>query len=261
MERKQIEELLPFYTLETLTDEERELVDSYAEAHPDVREQIKELRSASEAVPYSVAMVEPSLRLKNALMTRVEVDKRFRNSGTNQLPRPDKRRLINLFPALSFAIAAVAVIWVVILNFQLAQLRNEISVVGEALIAQSNTIEQINAKLPQTPVSGVTTISLKGTEFQPRAQGELIANLDNQTAILVITGLSQLESGKTYQVWLIDAGGPKSAGLLSVDVNGQGILVVTSEVPIGAFDALGISIEPDGGSSQPTGDIVLLSEL
>jgi anti-sigma-K factor RskA len=261
MERKQIEELLPFYALDTLTDEERELVDSYAEAHPDVREQIEELRSASDALPYNAARVEPSPRLKKALLARVAVDQRSRSSEQIQLPDPEKRRLTNLFPTLGFAIATVAVIWVVILNFQLAQLRNEISVVGEALIAQSNTIEQINAKLPQTPVSGVTTISLKGTDFQPRAQGELIANPDNQTAILVITGLSQLEAGKTYQVWLIDAGGPKSAGLLSVDVNGQGILIVTSEVPIGAFDALGISIEPDGGSSQPTGDIVVLSEL
>ena len=97
--------------------------------------------------------------------------------------------------------------------------------------------------------------------MQPKAQGELIANPNNQTAVLVITGLPKLEPGKTYQVWLIDAAGPKSAGLLSVDANGQGVVVVTSNTTIGSFQALGISVEPSGGSTQPTGDIVVLSDI
>jgi anti-sigma-K factor RskA len=46
-----------------------------------------------------------------------------------------------------------------------------------------------------------------------------------------------------------------------VDENGQGVLIVTSELSIGSFQALGISVEPDGGSQQPTGDIVVLSDL
>jgi len=60
---------------------------------------------------------------------------------------------------------------------------------------------------------------------------------------------------------LIDAGGPKSAGLLAVDAHGQGVLIVSSDAEIGSFQSLGISIEPDGGSPQPTGDIVVLSDL
>ena len=74
-------------------------------------------------------------------------------------------------------------------------------------------------------------------------------------------GLTPLEAGKTYQVWLIQGETPVSAGLLKVDANGQGVLVVSSETPIGSFDALGISVEPEQGSPQPTGDIVVLSAL
>ncbi|RPI87665.1 MAG: anti-sigma factor, partial [Chloroflexi bacterium] len=50
-------------------------------------------------------------------------------------------------------------------------------------------------------------------------------------------------------------------GLLTVDQNGQGVFVVTSEAEIGSFNSLGISVEPEGGSPQPTGDIVVLSDL
>jgi hypothetical protein len=46
-----------------------------------------------------------------------------------------------------------------------------------------------------------------------------------------------------------------------VDENGQGVFIVNSEESIGSFNSLGISIEPQGGSVQPTGDIVVLSDL
>src|SRR4029453_6246100 len=102
--------------------------------------------------------------------------------------------------------------------------------------------------------------SLKGTNVQPQAQGQLIADPASQSAVLVVTGLPPLEPGKTYQVWLI-AGAPVSAGLLTVDSEGRGVFVVTKTESIGSFQSLGISVEPDGGSPQPTGDIVILSEL
>jgi anti-sigma-K factor RskA len=38
-------------------------------------------------------------------------------------------------------------------------------------------------------------------------------------------------------------------------------LAVQAADAIGSFDAIGVSIEPDGGSPQPTGDIVMLSNL
>ena len=52
-----------------------------------------------------------------------------------------------------------------------------------------------------------------------------------------------------------------SAGLLSIDETGQGVVIVTSNKPIDSFNLLGISVEPQGGSPQPTGDIVLLSDI
>jgi len=256
-----IEELLPFYALDALSDEEREQVESYLAEHPEVREQIGDLHSTAAALPYAVTPVEPQRRLKEALMARVAVDERSRASEQKQAPAPRQNRWANLFPAFSLAVATVAVVWAVILNIQLSQLRSDVGAMGKALVAQSNSLAQINAKLPQTPASAARTISLKGTNVQPRAQGQLIADLTSDSAVLVITGLGPLEAGKTYQVWLIDAGGPKNAGLLTVDAHGQGVLIVSSDAQIGSFKALGISIEPDGGSPQPTGDIVVLSDL
>jgi anti-sigma-K factor RskA len=62
-------------------------------------------------------------------------------------------------------------------------------------------------------------------------------------------------------VWLIGGEGstPLGAGTFSVsDPDGQ---LVTVAADFSTANALGISVEPKGGSPAPTGDIVLLSEL
>jgi len=261
MDRPQIEELLPFYALDALNDEDKELVEAYLKEHPEARQQIEEMESAVAALPYGVQPVDPSPHSKVALMRRVAADQRAASSTRNRPSRPRGMRFENFFRVFSLGAAIVAILWVIVLSTQVSRLRNEISALSEALVAQSNEIEQINAKLPQTTPSAVITVSLKGTEVQPQAQGQLIADPNSQSAVLVIVGLTPLEAGKTYQVWLIQGDAPVSAGLLKVDENGQGVLVVSSETAIGSFDALGISVEPEEGSPQPTGDIVVLSEL
>ena len=69
-----IEELLPFYVLDALTDEERELVDSYLAEHPEAREQIIDLHSAASVLPYGISPVEPPRQVKESLMARVNAD-------------------------------------------------------------------------------------------------------------------------------------------------------------------------------------------
>lgn len=259
MDPQQIEELLPFYALDALSEEERELVEEYLAGHPEARQQIEGVSKAVEALPLSVARVEPSPRIKEALMRRITSDAEARLSKQRQSPR----RLTgfeNLFRNLGFAAAVVAFLWAVLVSVQVSQLRHQISSLNEALVAQSESIEQLNAKLPQTTPSNVITVSLKGTKVEPQAQGQLIANPASQSAVLVVTGLPPLEPGKTYQVWLI-ANAPVSAGLLTVDASGQGVLIITSKESIGSFKSLGISVEPKGGSQHPTGDIVVLSDI
>ena len=69
-----IEELLPFYVLDALNDEERELVESYLAEHPEAREQMNDLHSGAAALPYGIPPVEPPRQVKESLMARVNAD-------------------------------------------------------------------------------------------------------------------------------------------------------------------------------------------
>lgn len=255
-----IEELLPFYALDALTEEERELVEAYLTQHPERRAELDEMNRAVAALPHGVAPLEPSPRTKQALMQRVGADAEARSRFAAPSQPSRLSQFESLFRTFSLAAAALALIWVLVLNLQVVRMRNEIASLNNALAAQSNSLNQIIQKLPQSNPSGTITVSLKGTQAEPQAQGQLIANPTSDSAVLVVTGLPPLEPGKTYQVWLI-ADAPVSAGLLTVDANGQGVLIITSTESIGSFKSLGISVEPAGGSLQPTGDIVVLSDL
>ena len=252
MDRRQFEDLLSFYVLDAISDEEKELVETYLQEHPDARQQAEELKRSVAALPHSVFLVKPSPRSKELLMRRVTADQ---PSSSGRIP------LENFFRVFSLGVAILAILWALVLTSQVAELRNEIAALRQALATQSDSIEQINNALPQLNASELMTVSLQGTNVQPEAQGQLIADPNSQSAILVVANLTPLESGRTYQIWLIEGDRPQSAGLLDVDETGQGVSVVTSEEEIGSFDTLGISIEPDGGSLQPTGEIVVLSNL
>ena len=123
MDQRELEELLPFYALDALTDEERQAVESYLAVHPESRLQLEEMIRAASSIPQGVSPVEPPRRIKDALMRRVRAGERASAAGADQ---PSRRvmRLGNIFQAFSMGVATVAIVWAVILNSQLAQLQS-----------------------------------------------------------------------------------------------------------------------------------------
>jgi anti-sigma-K factor RskA len=261
MEPRQIEELLEFYALGAVDEDEKQLVEAYLKDHPDARQKVQELERLTAALPYSVPPVQPSPRPKDLLMKRIAADRASGPEARTQRPAPRRLRLEGVFRALSLGAAVLAILWALVLSRQVAGLRSEIADLRQAMAAQSISIQEIHAALPQLPASQVVTLPVQGTDLQPKAQGQLIANRESRSAVLVMSNLAPVQAGHTYQVWLIQGDQPQSAGLLNVDEHGQGILVLTSDRDIASFDALGISIEPEGGSPQPTGEIVVLSRF
>lgn len=83
--------------------------------------------------------------------------------------------------------------------------------------------------------------------------------LDDGDAIVHVAGLPGLDPSQTYQVWLVEGGTPISAGLLTPDDAGRATLELARSVPASAVVA--ITIEPAGGSPQPTSDPILAAEL
>ena len=80
--------------------------------------------------------------------------------------------------------------------------------------------------------------------------GAATAILTDDRALFSATGLPDPGDGKAYQLWVVDADGAASAGVLADDAGT--VRQLADEFSTG--DALAITIEPAGGSTQPTTD-------
>ena len=115
--------------------------------------------------------------------------------------------------------------------------------------------------LAQLRQPGAITVAIgDATGEHPAAVGMLTMMPGGDEATLSVANLPPPPAGNTYQAWLIVGGAPVSAGTFAVDATGGGRH--TMPATAGSFEAVGVSLEPSGGSDQPTpGNIILLGSL
>mgnify|MGYP001042894170 CR=1 FL=1 len=134
----------------------------------------------------------------------------------------------------------------------------------ETLQAYSDALqEELGNALAERPFdsSNIYAVTLPGTEDQPEASAQMVIDPVSNTALLIVDDMPALPQESVYQVLLIRGTEHETAETFRVDTEGEGVLLVHSAEPLQSFDAVGVSIEPDGGSVQRTGDIVLLGSI
>ena len=87
--------------------------------------------------------------------------------------------------------------------------------------------------------------------------GTLVLSPSTGQAVFLTDDLPDVESAETYQLWAIDDAGATSLGLLEPDAGRATQLV---DIP-GGSTTFGMTVEPEGGSEQPTTDPILLLDL
>jgi anti-sigma-K factor RskA len=182
----------------------------------------------------------------------------LRKKLANRLPSSQKRTS-NLF-AISFKQFATGTVLAILLGLnifsavQIQALQKQQQILAESMAAEQRTIAMLAQ--PGTQILSVNTELMNTT-------GSILFHKDMDAAVLVLWNLPELDSSQTYQIWLIDANGEKfSSGLfISSNESDYTTTSIHSSVPIGQFVAVGITIEPSGGSDQPTSTPVLVVEL
>jgi len=122
-----------------------------------------------------------------------------------------------------------------------------------ALEAQARVLEVLDG--PQ-----VRMAALAPQEGFP-GSGRVVVDPESGEAAIVLADMREPGAGKTYELWAIRANKPpEPAGLL--DVRGAAHVARVQEIPRpGEVVAFAVSIEPEGGSTSPTGPIVLVGNL
>jgi anti-sigma-K factor RskA len=96
----------------------------------------------------------------------------------------------------------------------------------------------------------VRTVS---TSLVPGGTATVVFSRESGSAVLVMNNVPPPSPGSVYQMWLIGTRGPTSAGTMDAKELAPSATAVISG--LGHSDALAFTVEPDGGSPQPTGQI------
>jgi anti-sigma-K factor RskA len=227
-----ITEYLPAYALGCLEQEEVAQVSQHLASCAMCRSQLEKFQDVADQLACAAPDAQPSEGLKQQLRARVQ-------------PSPIKaskalwgHQLIRLMPSTALAWRAAAAVLIV------------------ALVVSNLWLwAQVNRSRP------MRTIAIHGTQARPDAMGTVVISDDGDHGALVVDGLEPLDQGLQYQVWLIENGQRTSGGVFSVDDEGYGVIWLSSPKPLADYDAVGITIEPSGGSPAPTGVTVLGGNL
>jgi anti-sigma-K factor RskA len=79
------------------------------------------------------------------------------------------------------------------------------------------------------------------------------------TGYIVVNGLPQVTSDKTYQAWFVTGGTAHSAGLLMPGSDGLSVLQGVAMTP--GAELVALTIEPAGGMPSPTTDPIVVGEM
>jgi len=95
----------------------------------------------------------------------------------------------------------------------------------------------------------------------PNAGTQVVINVERDEGFVIAAGLAPLPDHQTYQLWLISDGKPVSMSVFDVDSQGKSTRLIRGLPTPGTANSLGITVEPSGGSTQPTSPPILVGDL
>lgn len=238
MSRERFEELKEAYALNALSEEERREVERYLAENPSEQAEVDELSSIAALFALAPPEQEPPARLRKSLMEQVRSEAGGAAASTSAGREGREGWTRRLFGVRGVAVAAAAAailglaVWNVTLQSEVRELRDD----------------------QETQMSAY---ELQGSGEAETVQGELV-RIGDQGAMLVATDLPELPEGKTYEMWAIDEGQPESYGVFEA---GEGPAIEPIGRPISDAEQFAITVEPEGGSGQPTTEPIIVADL
>ncbi|WP_329212805.1 anti-sigma factor [Streptomyces sp. NBC_00683] len=96
------------------------------------------------------------------------------------------------------------------------------------------------------------------SDLKDGARGAVVVSQSENQAVFLASGLARPPGGKVYQLWFNDDGTMRSAGLMDPSAPDDAVLL---DGPVDGASGMGITVEPAGGSEQPTSAPVALMDF
>ncbi len=232
------QENLAAYALGALDPEEAAALERHLQTCEPCRLELATYERVGAGLLTALPPSAPRAAVRHGLQKRL--------SGVTSRPRPRPTWSVGRW-LFAGALAALVVLNALLVS-QVYSLRQE----------QAETLAQ--RKTDQTTLAMLAYPTTKELAFdQNGVVGSLLVDKQQDLVGLFAWNLPQPPSGKTYQIWLIDGQGKRTSGGFLVPEAGYPFVnaVVWSPQPLSNYTGIGVTVEPVGGSQQPTGPRVL----
>jgi anti-sigma-K factor RskA len=239
------------YALGALPPQEAQEVRAHLASCPECREEYRLLRPAvnavgvsAEACPDAATAVDsvapPGPLLKKRIMQKVRP-----NVAQMRAVRPI------VWPAYAVAAACLAIALVTgIMNMSLNGKLRE----SQSKVAQLNAHSAVAARELARQRTELADLIAPDSQRYPvtaeTASGEVVKH--GNRLYIAMNALPPPPKGKVYQAWTLHAGATKMSPSVTFVPNSSGVAVVPVPTPAASVVAVAVSVEPDGGSKQPT---------
>ncbi|MGN6396515.1 MAG: anti-sigma factor [Mucilaginibacter sp.] len=261
--------ILELYVLGDVTRDEKLQVEAMAAKHPAVKAELEEIERSMEAYAEHNA-VEPAESLRgrvlNSVLTNLGDDSIFDKSGES-----DKNNIVVMTPAkpgnfYKYAFAACLALLiasgVALINLynKLQESKSQIAVLQTDRQHFANQVNFVESELGVLRDTTYKFLKLNATPKAPAGAAVSIAWSKQKHKVWVDMASLKMpvnDQAHQYQLWAIVAGKPVDLGVFDSSPDSTGMKEMKTIAAV-KTDAFAVTLEPRGGSENPTMDQMMV---
>jgi len=268
MKWDEVKEVAPLYALGALEAETAAALEaSLREASPDQQREIAEWREIVALLPQALNQPAPPDHLKERLLSRLNDESQetpLETAIAESAAEPADNKVLIFTPArrsetrvarwLPLAAAILLALTSAYLLWQNSRLARERDQISQALDEEIRRRDTLTA-------SATKVVQMIGDQV-PQANARVFWDTKRNQWVIFIFDLPAPPPGKEYQLWYVAKNRPISAAVFSTDPHGRKMLELS--LPPEALDGLAataVTLEPRGGSPQPTSGFYLKAKI
>ncbi|GAA3887867.1 anti-sigma factor [Streptomyces sedi] len=228
------------YAVNAVPEEERRGFERHLERCASCAREVAELTETAARLGTAMA-TEPPPAMRRAVLERI-------GRVRQEPPRGAVRRAVRGLPPLALAASLAALL----LGGTTAWQWYSAEQAREREASAERLAEELTAVL-SSPDARMTTGAVRGG-----GSATVVVSPDHDRVAFLASGLPAPPEGRVYQLWFADQETMRPAGLLDAGADEQALLM---DGRLGEATGMGITVEPAGGSPQPTSEPLALMEF
>lgn len=261
-EQSLYEELCVGYVLKSITvEEEKQFKKLLEKATLEQLQLYEDIQFVAAEMALLSTNAEPSTKVKEQLLEMAWAA----NSG--------RSNSANVHYLSRYRVAAAAAVLLLFSSlamfFYNQNLESDLELQKQLIAQKETTIQQLTTEMEQKSellaileARDVDLILMDGLDVNPNGFGKVVWDKDNGQALLQVANMPAVPTAKEYQLWFVIDNQPFSAGVFAVnDPSKDNFFKIQQLNQSSSQGAFAITLEPKGGSPQPTGDMYMLGAM